>query len=203
MTAHKAQGRTLDHCIVNLTGCRGTESPYVMLSRATSLEGLVILTPFSKDRICSRRSEEARVEFRRLEYLNLKTVIQYGTEPEKLWATERIRQSYGTAAQAREPPVVSLEGGDVWKTLDEQQRATAMLTAPNIRPAIRRGKLPVTSAGIAAAAAADTPSSSTATNTFSLGSSATAAYRPTQMKRKKRDLDDPPAPKRNKRSRKS
>ncbi|KAJ7165485.1 hypothetical protein C8R43DRAFT_816682, partial [Mycena crocata] len=73
MTAHKAQGKTLQSCVVSFTGCRGTESPYVMVSRATSLEGLVILTPFSKDKICCRQSEDVRTEFRRLRYLALST----------------------------------------------------------------------------------------------------------------------------------
>jgi ATP-dependent exoDNAse (exonuclease V) alpha subunit len=35
ITAHKSQGKTYSACVVNLTGCRGTESPYVMLSRVT------------------------------------------------------------------------------------------------------------------------------------------------------------------------
>jgi hypothetical protein len=48
ITAHKAQGKTLPACIVSFTGCRGSESPYVMISRVTSLE--VILTPFAKER---------------------------------------------------------------------------------------------------------------------------------------------------------
>ncbi|KAJ7094146.1 hypothetical protein C8R44DRAFT_645632 [Mycena epipterygia] len=66
MTAHKAQGKTLDYCVVNLTGCRGTEAPYVMLSRATCLEGIVILTPFAKEKICCRQSKDARAEAKRL-----------------------------------------------------------------------------------------------------------------------------------------
>ncbi|KAJ7130749.1 hypothetical protein C8R43DRAFT_830145, partial [Mycena crocata] len=73
MTAHKAQGKTLDWCVVDLTGCKGTESPYVMISRATSLEGLVILTPFRKEQICCRQSEDVRNETRRLKFLALQT----------------------------------------------------------------------------------------------------------------------------------
>ncbi|KAJ7154988.1 hypothetical protein C8R43DRAFT_863249, partial [Mycena crocata] len=73
LTAHKAQGKTLEHCVVDLTGCRGTESPYVMISRATSLEGLVILSPFKKEQICCRQSEDIRNENRRLNFLALRT----------------------------------------------------------------------------------------------------------------------------------
>ncbi|KAJ7079220.1 hypothetical protein C8R43DRAFT_832049, partial [Mycena crocata] len=73
MTAHKAQGKTLDACIISFTGCRGTESPYVMVSRATSLEGIIILTPFPKAKICCRQSEDTRVEIRRMRYYALNT----------------------------------------------------------------------------------------------------------------------------------
>ncbi|KAJ7148129.1 hypothetical protein C8R43DRAFT_862435, partial [Mycena crocata] len=73
ITAHKAQGKTLDACIVNFESCFGTESPYVMISRATSLEALVILAPFSRSVICCHQSEDVRNEFRRMKYLALKT----------------------------------------------------------------------------------------------------------------------------------
>ncbi|KAJ7156453.1 hypothetical protein C8R43DRAFT_834240, partial [Mycena crocata] len=73
ITAHKAQGKTLTHCVVNFQACFGTESPYVMVSRVTSLDGLVILTPFSKSVICCHQSADVRNEFRRLHYHSLKT----------------------------------------------------------------------------------------------------------------------------------
>ncbi|KAJ7763347.1 hypothetical protein B0H16DRAFT_1213753, partial [Mycena metata] len=73
ITAHKAQGKTLRACVIDLNLCKGSESPYVMVSRVTSLQGLVILTPFAKDRICCRQNEDVRLEFRRLRYLELKT----------------------------------------------------------------------------------------------------------------------------------
>ncbi|KAJ7715807.1 hypothetical protein B0H16DRAFT_1210338, partial [Mycena metata] len=73
ITAHKSQGKTLAACVVDLRLCQGSESPYVMISRVTSLEGLVILMPFSKDRICCRQNEDLRLEFRRLRYLELQT----------------------------------------------------------------------------------------------------------------------------------
>ena len=46
MTAHKAQGQSLPNVIIDLQSCRGTESPYVMVSRVTSLDGLLILRNF-------------------------------------------------------------------------------------------------------------------------------------------------------------
>ena len=78
MTVHKAQGQTMSKVIVDLAGCSGTEPPYVMASRATSLEGLLILRSFERKHITKRRSEELRKEFSRLMYLKWKTVADNG-----------------------------------------------------------------------------------------------------------------------------
>jgi len=43
MTAHRAQGQTLLNVIVDLQSCQGSESPDMMLSQVTSLDGLLIL----------------------------------------------------------------------------------------------------------------------------------------------------------------
>ncbi|KDQ16323.1 hypothetical protein BOTBODRAFT_80691, partial [Botryobasidium botryosum FD-172 SS1] len=75
MTAHKAQGQTLKNVVIDLQSCRGTESPYVMVSRATSLKGILILRPFSRNKISSRQSEDTRYEMKRLKILELKTTI--------------------------------------------------------------------------------------------------------------------------------
>ncbi|KIL57047.1 hypothetical protein M378DRAFT_48892, partial [Amanita muscaria Koide BX008] len=58
MTAHRAQGQTLENVIIDLQSCKGTETPYVMISRACSLEGLLILRPFDRKKICCRQSED-------------------------------------------------------------------------------------------------------------------------------------------------
>ncbi|OSC97380.1 hypothetical protein PYCCODRAFT_1334713, partial [Trametes coccinea BRFM310] len=73
ITAHKSQGQTFKHIIVDLAGCIGSEAPYVMLSRATSLNGIIILRPFDKSKITCRPSEDLRKELRRLEILALQT----------------------------------------------------------------------------------------------------------------------------------
>lgn len=76
MTAHKAQGQTFAKVIVDLQGCRGSEAPYVMLSRATSLDGVLILRPFSKSKITCNRSEDLRFEMDiRQPALNLQTIV--------------------------------------------------------------------------------------------------------------------------------
>ncbi|KAJ7131262.1 hypothetical protein C8R44DRAFT_578398, partial [Mycena epipterygia] len=75
MTAYKSQGKTLATAVVNLVDCRGTESPYVMISRVTSLDGLAILVPFEHKRISCHTSEDLRKETTRLEMLALRTVV--------------------------------------------------------------------------------------------------------------------------------
>ncbi|KAJ7751381.1 hypothetical protein B0H16DRAFT_1318188 [Mycena metata] len=106
ITAHKAQGKTLDACVVNFTGCRGSESPYVMVSRATSLEGLVILTPFPKDKICCRQNEDLRLEFRRLRFHALRTIEKYGTRQEAARASGEIQAEFNGGPTGGEPEAV-------------------------------------------------------------------------------------------------
>ena len=96
LTAHKAQGQTMERAIVNLESCRGTESPYVMLSRVKSLEGLQILRPFKIARIQCHQSEDKRREIRRLDFLRLITIMGTGTpsessEARKLLSTTKYK----------------------------------------------------------------------------------------------------------------
>ncbi|KZV60811.1 hypothetical protein PENSPDRAFT_327135 [Peniophora sp. CONT] len=91
MTAHKAQGRTLPRVIIDLDNCRGTEAPYVMISRVKSLAGLLILRPFPRKKISSRQSEESRNEFARLDQLSLSTLAEYGTDRERDLASAKLR----------------------------------------------------------------------------------------------------------------
>ena len=83
MTAHKAQGQTLNKIIIDLESCRGTESPYVMVSRVTSLEGLLILRPFKLSKIKCHQSQDTRKEINRLNRLRLQTITRIGTFEEK------------------------------------------------------------------------------------------------------------------------
>jgi hypothetical protein len=78
ITAHKAQGQTLEAVIVDLASCIGMEAAYVMVSRCTSLDGLRILRPFPIGKINAHRSQEARDEFRRLDGLNTQTLAEFG-----------------------------------------------------------------------------------------------------------------------------
>ncbi|KAF8068634.1 hypothetical protein FPV67DRAFT_1369331, partial [Lyophyllum atratum] len=73
MTSHRAQGQTMKHVIVDIASCRGTEAPYVMVSRATSLEGLIILRDFDAKKVKVRLSQDSRKEKKRIEVLRLRT----------------------------------------------------------------------------------------------------------------------------------
>ena len=88
VTVHKAQGQTMTRVVVNLEGCSGTEPPYVMVSRATSMEGLFVLRDLDFKQISKRRSEDLRTEFSRLACLKWLTVMKYGERDE----IERAKQ---------------------------------------------------------------------------------------------------------------
>ncbi|THU80761.1 hypothetical protein K435DRAFT_609019, partial [Dendrothele bispora CBS 962.96] len=75
ITCHKAQGATLKNVILDLRLCRGSESPYVMLSRATSLKGVIILRDFDNRKLQCRLNEDLRKELRRIRILQLQTSI--------------------------------------------------------------------------------------------------------------------------------
>lgn len=91
MTAHKAQGLTLPRVIIDLAGCRGTEQPYVMASRCQSLDGLLVMRPFSISKITCRRSQEARKEFTRLDIARWQSVAAHGTSEEQNLAEAHLR----------------------------------------------------------------------------------------------------------------
>jgi len=97
MTAHKSQGQTLKKVIIDLQSCRGTEAPYVMVSRVTSLEGLLILRPFQYGKISCRQSQDTRKEFRRLDIIRLKTIAEIGSTIEKEMAKEILTLHTSTA----------------------------------------------------------------------------------------------------------
>jgi hypothetical protein len=77
-SAHRAQGQTLSKVIVDLESCRGTEAPYVMLSRATSLSSILILRPFQKKKLTCALLQEAQLERARLSELFLHTLREFG-----------------------------------------------------------------------------------------------------------------------------
>ena len=92
MTAHKAQGQTFGHVIIDLQSCSGSEAPYVMLSRATSLNGVMILRPFKRSRISCNLSEDLRNSLRLyIPVLNYETMLEYGSTEEKREASSALQ----------------------------------------------------------------------------------------------------------------
>lgn len=71
MTDYKAQGRTLKNVIMDLATCTGSQSPYVMVSRATSLEGILILRDFHPKRVQCNLSQDLRNELQRIDKLHV------------------------------------------------------------------------------------------------------------------------------------
>jgi len=84
MTVHKSQGETMNRAIIDLNNCGSeTEAAYVMASRVTSLDGLLILGDFGIQKIQKRQSQYSREEFERLRVLDLQTTLQYGDDDQR------------------------------------------------------------------------------------------------------------------------
>lgn len=75
-TDFKSQGRTLPRALVDLMTARG-QGVYVMLSRVTTLKGVVILRWFPPGRIFHRLPGELREEFERLDGLDRDLKTRY------------------------------------------------------------------------------------------------------------------------------
>lgn len=93
MTAHKTQSQTMDKVLVDLKGCHGTESPYVMLSRVKSLEGLQILQPFNIRKIQCHQSEDARRELQCLSLLQLLMIMELKSALESTHAWNAVSRT--------------------------------------------------------------------------------------------------------------
>jgi len=90
--------------VVNILGYTGTEQPYVMVSRATSLSGVIVLRDFEDRQIVKWRSEESGKEFARLTYLKWQTIVQYGDEAEIEEAKKKMAEiTEKTAARGTKP----------------------------------------------------------------------------------------------------
>ena len=78
VTAHKSQGLLLDNVVVDLQSCIGSESPYVMISRVKSLQGLMVLRPFHRSKISCNLQQDVRDELKRQRLLELSTLARHG-----------------------------------------------------------------------------------------------------------------------------
>ena len=77
VTAHKSQGLSLDNIVVDLQSCSGSESPYVMISRVKSLQGLMVLRPFHPSKISCNLQQDVRDELKRQRLLELSTLARH------------------------------------------------------------------------------------------------------------------------------
>jgi hypothetical protein len=132
MTAHKAQGKTMEVVVVDLESTRGTESPYVMLSRAKSLDGVFILRPFRQKVIQCRPSEDVRNEFKRLDVLCHQTKMKYGTPAESAMAQEYLVKTFSPAALPEDGEPVDFTPGNT-RTLAQLQSSSARLISESTR----------------------------------------------------------------------
>lgn len=110
MTTHKAQGQTLSNVIIDIESCRGTEAPYVMVSRVKTLAGLLILRPFTESKITCRQSEDTRREMKRLQFLRLKTVMNTGTSEENVAALEQLKRAGFGQYMSSDGPSTGVDG---------------------------------------------------------------------------------------------
>lgn len=78
-TDYKSQGKSLTHAIMDLESACSLQGVYVMLSRVRSMEGLLIMRPFSHAKICTRLSQELRDELRRIDMLDEMTRVRYAS----------------------------------------------------------------------------------------------------------------------------
>jgi hypothetical protein len=133
MTAHKAQGKTMEVVVVDLESTRGTESPYVMLSRAKSLDGVFILRPFRQKVIQCRPKEDVRNEFKRLDILCYQTKMKYGTPAESKLAQEYLVNTFSLAALPEDGELVDFTSGNA-RTLARLQSSSARLISAGATP---------------------------------------------------------------------
>ena len=78
-TDYKVQGQSMERAIIDLSYCHSLQSVYVMLSRAKSLKGIMILRSFPANKINQCLGQEFRNEFRRLDLLDKATKAKYTT----------------------------------------------------------------------------------------------------------------------------
>lgn len=109
MTAHKSQGRTLSNAIIDIASCTGTEAPYVMASHLKSLDGLLVLRWFPKNKIQVRPSEDLRLENTHLQVQGEQTNLVYGTDLEKLEARKFLNSLGKDGPAHRDAVMVGVE----------------------------------------------------------------------------------------------
>ena len=101
ITDYKSQGKTLEHVIVDIQSSRIIQSIYVMVSRATSLDGLVILRPFDPKKVRAHAPQSLRDELVQLETLSYHTILASSSESARHEWTERALTAQPTQGGKR------------------------------------------------------------------------------------------------------
>ncbi|MDP2600749.1 MAG: AAA family ATPase [Deltaproteobacteria bacterium] len=102
VTIHKSQGKTFDRVVVDVgRGTFATGQMYVALSRCTSLEGLVLRKPLTK--------QQVRVDYRIVRFL---TGEAYGVSEKKVPLKEKMALIQEAIDDARVMDVVYLKAND-------------------------------------------------------------------------------------------
>lgn len=92
----------MDVVMIDLESTIGTEAPYVMLSRATSLAGVFFLRPFQNKVIQRHPCQDVRNEFRRLDILCHQTIMRHGTSKEAADAQQYLVSTFSANALPNE-----------------------------------------------------------------------------------------------------
>ena len=69
-----------------------------MVLRVKSLDGLMILRPFQKEKITRRLSQDTRMEMRRLEVMRYRTILVHGNERDRKIAEAYLERSDASRA---------------------------------------------------------------------------------------------------------
>jgi ATP-dependent exoDNAse (exonuclease V) alpha subunit len=101
ITDYKSQGKTLKHVIVDIQSSRMIQSIYVMLSRATSLDGIVILRPFNPKKVCAHAPQSLRDELACLEALSYQTILNSPSESKRHNWAQHCLASQSTQGEKR------------------------------------------------------------------------------------------------------
>ena len=113
MTAYKSQGVSLERVVVDLESCSGSEAPYVMVSRVKSLDGLMVLCPFTQSRICCHMQEDVHDELKRQRMLELGMLSKHGVSELATTATAELSQLRLEEMLTLEQSVLDLESSNL------------------------------------------------------------------------------------------
>lgn len=98
ITDYKLQGKTFANVILDIQSSRMIQSTYVMLSRAMSLDGVVILHDFDERKVRMHASQSLREELNRLDTCSYQTILASESETDRHdWALKKLAKQRSVA----------------------------------------------------------------------------------------------------------